>query len=417
MPRPNYKPDASTSTGRREGQESTLHINVDVLFERVDVLQATVQNLQRQINELSTQTAKSSPTVCHQSTQTEHSNFTSPLDVDTLRDKVRNYQNMDRDIATMKYFIQRDIIPEADEIAKFEPRCRRYLWQLSRFKIQDDIVYRKKMDNDRLTELHQLLVPVCLIPEVLQTLHPSVGHVNIDHTFDKASKMFFWPYMHRDITNFARSCNLCQEPGTCSDSAVHDQHSLTGLQKAVCAITEITKNFINTTKQPMTKRRQHSNRRRHRSTVQPTPKDHQQPHTLPPSAQHQTPKFTRLQPKIAQNLASTSPKKEYRYSITPEPPVSPRRSRNNSPPRRPPLNSPRKTSHPQGPRVTSRSELLPGEHHSYYSVSPTEHSPPPPRLGHDFYSPGRLDSRVSPARYTYHSMDDGPPPPWTFDFY
>ena len=246
MPRPNCKPDTTIHSGHWEGPESTVCNNVDFLFQRVEFLERTVQNLQQQIAELSTQTsAKSSHCFRHQSTQTEPSSFTTPMDLDALKHKVREYQSKDGDINVLKYFIQHNITPEADEIQIFEPRTRRYFWQFSRFVIHDGAVYRKKMDSDRVTELYQLVVPTCLIPEVLQTLHPSCGHVNFDATWDTASKLLFWPYMHSDITNFSKNCSLCQNTSTDSDFATTHQLPAVTIQKAVCAITELTKDLIN----------------------------------------------------------------------------------------------------------------------------------------------------------------------------
>ena len=418
MPRPNSKPDTSTSTGTWEGPESTFHTNVDILFQRVELLERTVKSLQQQCTELSTlPSTKSSHSMCHQSTQTELSNFTTSMDFDALRHKVCEYQSKDKDINVLKYFIQHNITPEADEIPMFEPRTRRYFWQFSRFQIPDGAVYRKKMDSDRVTELHQLVVPTCLIPEVLQTLHPSCGHVSFDNTWNTASKLLFWPYMHRDITNFSKNCSLCQPTTTDSDfSTTHELPSL-AIQKAVCAITDLTKDLISITKQkPSMKHRQTRKRtKRPCSTVRQTPTasdHHQQPQSSSPREQHHMPQFSQQQ---RQHFFPIYPAEDHRdFHSTTEDTYSASSSYRHSPQRCQPYDSPRTDSRLYSPPRVSRSDPSSGINRSYYRMPPREHYQPSPRgLGHDLYSPGRRDDYSSPPRHTYLPPDVGHHPPWT----
>ena len=145
------------------------------------------------------------------------------MDNQTLGERIRQCQNQDRDITALKYFITHNITPEVKEISNFQPKMRRYLWHLSRFVVQDNIVYRKKMDSNRMTETLQLVVPSSLVPDILHTLHPSVGHVSLERTLETTSKHLFWPFMHRDITNFASTCNLCQSNGVDHETLLHKQ--------------------------------------------------------------------------------------------------------------------------------------------------------------------------------------------------
>ena len=175
--------------------------------------------------------------------------------------------------------------------------------------MKDGTLYRKKMDSDRTTELHQLIVPSSMVPDVLNAFHPAVGHVTLECTITKTAKHFFWPSMNRDITNYSMSCSLCPNTRTCSDStSVHETPSFT-VQKAVCAITELTKDFINTTKQhPSMKRRQtHNRKRRHPSRAQQksTVRDHPQPHTSSSRThQYQTPSLPRSSPRKLSTISS-----------------------------------------------------------------------------------------------------------------
>ena len=169
MPFTLYKPDTSSSPGYCEGQEHLPTSYVDTnsyvlqLLDRVDSLEKLVCRLQEQLHQLQSSVHTSHElkhpshaqqacaNYCHlvtDSTQTANNSYVSPMDFESLTKKIGQCQNEDGDIRLVKYFINHNIIPETNEILNFQPRTRRYLWQLSRFVVQDDIVYRKRMAAD-----------------------------------------------------------------------------------------------------------------------------------------------------------------------------------------------------------------------------------------------------------------------------
>ena len=141
-----FKPDISTSTGYPGGQQhssaspSVIDMDINALLLRVDSLEQTLQHLQGKFLKLQSllSTSDTQPQSrrtyvapnCHVSTQTEPaSNFAVPMDPETLTHKIRQCQSDDRDIFMLKYLLEQDIKPKADEISNFHPRMRRYLWQ------------------------------------------------------------------------------------------------------------------------------------------------------------------------------------------------------------------------------------------------------------------------------------------------
>ena len=80
---------------------------------------------------------------------------------------------------------------------------------LSEFSLQDDVLLRKVMINDKLVT--QLVIPDSLIPTVLSLIHdlPHAGHPGRDKSIAMARTKYFWPHMSRDITNHVSQCVDC----------------------------------------------------------------------------------------------------------------------------------------------------------------------------------------------------------------
>ena len=59
----------------------------------------------------------------------------------------------------------------------------------------------------------QIVVPLALIPKVLEVMHSSAyaGHTGILKTFERTRKQFFWVNMMKDIVQFINSCDKCQK--------------------------------------------------------------------------------------------------------------------------------------------------------------------------------------------------------------
>ena len=58
----------------------------------------------------------------------------------------------------------------------------------------------------------QLVVPSSLTDKVMTLAHESLmaGHLGIRKTIDRVVAEFFWPCICDDVTQFCKSCDICQ---------------------------------------------------------------------------------------------------------------------------------------------------------------------------------------------------------------
>ena len=76
------------------------------------------------------------------------------------------------------------------------------------------ILYRVRQRKDIPGETgKQILVPKLLKTRVMEVVHHSMfeGHLGVKKIEDRNQINFYWPGMHRDVTSFCRSCDLCQK--------------------------------------------------------------------------------------------------------------------------------------------------------------------------------------------------------------
>nr|XP_054761348.1 uncharacterized protein LOC129267744 [Lytechinus pictus] len=149
---------------------------------------------------------------------------TNPKSCDSMDDKVNEnfilsnhhadiqyHQQHDMDIQRIIKYIKEHHHPTVREVRRQSPRLRRLLWQLPRFVLQNGLLYRRRQDNFGTSSL-QVVVPESLIPRVLEEIHgnPSSGHFGVQRTLHRAEAMCYWPFMHKDITNYCRTCHACE---------------------------------------------------------------------------------------------------------------------------------------------------------------------------------------------------------------
>ena len=91
--------------------------------------------------------------------------------------------------------------------------ARKVMASVPDFDLFDDILYHfwtlgpRKRKHVR----KQLVIPRCLINEVLQWCHddPTSGHLAFNKTYYKVQERFYWEGMYRDIDYWCKSCVLC----------------------------------------------------------------------------------------------------------------------------------------------------------------------------------------------------------------
>ena len=69
--------------------------------------------------------------------------------------------------------------------------------------------------NEEWQIVHQIVVPKIHRREILQLAHasPMAGHLGLNKTYQKILNHFHWPGLKKDVTQFCKSCHVCQMVG------------------------------------------------------------------------------------------------------------------------------------------------------------------------------------------------------------
>ena len=85
---------------------------------------------------------------------------------------------------------------------------------------EDDILMRKWRPpdvaaSDDWSVLHQIVVPTIYRREVMSLAHehPMAGHLGVNKTYERINTHFWWPTLKRDVSEFCKSCPVCQIVG------------------------------------------------------------------------------------------------------------------------------------------------------------------------------------------------------------
>ena len=118
-------------------------------------------------------------------------------------------QQQDNDIKPVYRFIQLNMKPSREEWRNLSYNSKLLMQQLSKLKIQNQILVRE------INEYSQIILPSTLRLIVYNELHSKMGHLGTDKVFDLARRCFYWPKMCRDIETFATKecqCIKCKRP-------------------------------------------------------------------------------------------------------------------------------------------------------------------------------------------------------------
>ena len=98
--------------------------------------------------------------------------------------------------------------PTKEERSQLSPEVLRFLNEWSRLSVHEDVIYRKKVNQDG-DECWQLLCPVQFRKVVCKLLHDDMGHLGQDRTVASCQERFFWPGMTSDIAEYIAQCQRC----------------------------------------------------------------------------------------------------------------------------------------------------------------------------------------------------------------
>ncbi|XP_068229856.1 uncharacterized protein [Palaemon carinicauda] len=86
------------------------------------------------------------------------------------------------------------------------------------FYLDNDLLFRhfrssKAPATTPWFDCHQLVLPLSLVPALLELAHSHVNHFGVNKTYSTLAEDFFWPGMKKDIQQFIKACHHCQTTG------------------------------------------------------------------------------------------------------------------------------------------------------------------------------------------------------------
>lgn len=121
---------------------------------------------------------------------------------------LKDMQLNDRVISKCVEFVKSKTVPKPSFLKKQGKRTQVLLRQLKHMDFIDGVVHRK-INDPKLGDLTQLLLPECLKDIVLESLHDQNGHQGIERTFNLIRQRCYWPKMFMDIKNYCKKCERC----------------------------------------------------------------------------------------------------------------------------------------------------------------------------------------------------------------
>jgi len=82
----------------------------------------------------------------------------------------------------------------------------------SYFYLQKDMLMHHFSDRKSNFSADRIVVASTLRLQILQLAHdiPAAGHLGIRKTHSRLQPHFYWPRMHKHVTHFCKSCDICQ---------------------------------------------------------------------------------------------------------------------------------------------------------------------------------------------------------------
>ena len=135
-------------------------------------------------------------------TNTTQLNAITEITNDML-DDIRDMSPDDAFYKQISQYLEDPQNPNADEP---EPIPNELNTQVRRYLLRDQLLYYRDKDHLR------LYVPVPLRNQIMRLAHddgPSI-HNNWERTFERITRFYHWPKLHKDIFSFVQRCDSCQ---------------------------------------------------------------------------------------------------------------------------------------------------------------------------------------------------------------
>ncbi len=122
--------------------------------------------------------------------------------------ELHQFQELDPTLSAFKKFWSRQKKPTKPERLGLSRSVRSLLKQWPKIRERDGLLYRV-IEDAHTGECHQLLLPTCLIAQVLKNVHDQMGHQGIERTLALLRQRCFWGGMYEDVEQWVKQCQRC----------------------------------------------------------------------------------------------------------------------------------------------------------------------------------------------------------------
>ena len=128
-------------------------------------------------------------------------------------------QGRDPEIMQIKQWIVNQQIPDTRYAST---NIRKYLRQISRLTIRDNLLKRRYHDHTGKVTHHQICIPSHLVPELLVRLHNTAtqGHPGMRQTIEECRRAFYFPGYQEIIEDYVRNCVSCLQVKRTADKNI-----------------------------------------------------------------------------------------------------------------------------------------------------------------------------------------------------
>lgn len=124
------------------------------------------------------------------------------------KEELINMQKADPTIKEFRKFWEKDKKPNLTERKQLSHPGVTLLRQWDRITREQGLMYRTVQDP-KLGDLKQLLLPAMLKDKVISSLHNDMGHQGSERTLQLIRERCYWPRMYSDVENWIKNCERC----------------------------------------------------------------------------------------------------------------------------------------------------------------------------------------------------------------
>ena len=125
---------------------------------------------------------------------------------------LRKHQYSDEDLKVVIQWLEKNSVPS--RFPKDGSHYLKALWnQRSQLILQEGVLYRhwKDIPDNGANPRLQLVLPTCLVPDILTELHnsPTGGHLGANKTYEKMWSRIYYVNLQKTVEDWCRQCELC----------------------------------------------------------------------------------------------------------------------------------------------------------------------------------------------------------------